>query len=163
MSERLHACIQYYFLFFSIMHVLGQCTQPRFVFSLAIVSADNFCAEQEGNSKAQNNRTRTLDTLLGLVRTYYSCFCITHVHSRCHVSTTVVCGKFRLCHAVDSFSGIQCSCHRYSAVKDTVRLLKGYTQFAFAVDSHGYSVLVHVRWILKDYSALVSINFSKKN
>ena len=50
-----------------------------------------------------------------------------------------------------------------SAVKDTVRLSKGYTQFAFAVDSHGYSVLVHVRWILKDYSALVSINFSKKN
>ena len=50
-----------------------------------------------------------------------------------------------------------------SAVKDTVRLSKGYTQFAFAVDSHGYSVLVHVRWILKDYSALVSINFSEKN
>ena len=110
------------------MHVLGQCTQPRFVFSLAIVSADNFCAEQEGNSKAQNNRTRTLDTLLGLVRTYYSCFCITHVHSRCHVSTTVVCGNFRLCHAVDSFL-------EYSAT-------------AFAVDFHGYSVLVHVRWIL---------------
>jgi len=46
----------------------------RFVFSLAIVSADNFCAEQQGNSKAQNNRTRTLDTPVGLVRTYYCCF-----------------------------------------------------------------------------------------
>ena len=50
------------------------------------------------------------------------------MHFRCHVSTTVVCGKFRLCHAVDSFL-------EYSAT-------------AFAVDSHGYSVLVHVRWIL---------------
>ncbi len=54
----------------------GPCTHFffRFVFSLAIVSADNFCAEQQGNSKAQNNRTRTLDTPVGLVRTYYSCF-----------------------------------------------------------------------------------------
>jgi len=30
----------------------------------------------EINSKAQNNRTRTLDTPVGLVRTYYSCFVI---------------------------------------------------------------------------------------
>jgi len=31
------------------------------------------------------------------------------------------------------------------------------------VDPNRYIALVHLRWILRDYSALVSIDFSEKN
>ena len=159
------------------MHVPGPCTHFffRFVFSLAIVSADNFCAEQQGNSKAQNNRTRTLDTPVGLVRTYYCCF----VMRMCTLGAM----SQRLLSAVNSACVMRwISFLEYSAtVKDTVLskiqfacqrlcticICGGFSRIqctcACAVDPNRYSALVHLRWIPRDYSALVSLDFSEKN
>jgi len=60
----------------------------------------------------------------------------------------VSCGGF--------LSGIQCYCicGGFSRIQCTC---------ACEVDPNRYSALVHLRWILRDYSALVSIDFSEKN
>ena len=53
-------------------------------------------------------------------------------------------------------SGIQCYCicGGFSRIQCTC---------ACAVDPNRYSALVHLRWIPRDYSALVSLDFSEKN